>query len=188
MEKELEIDENILRKRRIYLINKYNLQNQIYENENVMNMIEYKDLVMKTFKNRIEIFEEYKQKYRKLYKNIMYDSLNKDFTYVFDRNTEKMLYSIYSPNFYSSFPSKDFVKKAVLHHSQCIFNKINSLSLLSSSEEELRVNLITHRSLIDDEFYLKYGLSINQVMFLVFNYDLDLDEDIIESFERIGKR
>ena len=182
VEQELEIEENYLRKQRITVLNILKLTTNYDEKLNLEER--YNDLVIKGYKDRYKHFDDAKRRYELLYKNKI-DNFNNIFSSIGSLKSEKLLYSIYKPNFYNIFASIGETREAIIFHCSSIIQNYSNINFSNKDNEKLA--LLTTRSKIDDELYIKYQLSPSQLMFLVYFYNLDEEKEVKESLVSVGR-
>jgi hypothetical protein len=104
-------------------------------------------------------------------------------------NLEKELFKIYKPKFEDSeLPSKSKVKQAYIFHCETMLESLKSLDNKNSSiaePENKTFFMLMERVRIDDELYFKYGLTFNQVKYLINYYDLYSDSEVREWYNVI---
>ena len=68
-----------------------------------------------------------------------------------------------------------------------IYKDKNMSNINFSNKDNEKLALLTTRSKIDDELYIKYQLSPSQLMFLVYFYNLDEEKEVKESLVSVGR-
>lgn len=185
VEEELEQYEAVNRSKRLSLIN----------NEN-----EYKEQIKEIFDIRHKIYDRVQKDFLFLNssKTILNSTSNLNLANI--KKVEKTLYTIYVPKFdldenndESPLLSKEKTKEALSYHvdtSKSLFtsyHKAINEKMSKNNIEDSKLDIMVLRTKVDDYLFMKYGINLTQLMFLIYLYGLVYDNDVKKMLYSIGK-
>jgi hypothetical protein len=183
VEVELELEEPYFREQRIHWLNNNDEE-------------KYQELVIKCYQNKHKILERAKKRYKIRYP-IMSHSIDLLFSSGGHSQCEKLLFKIYTPKFSNNvLPSYKTTREAVLSHCKNIVDSykefsinINSKISITNKDEvnEQKLQLVILRSKLDDKLYIQNGITMTQLLFMVYLHKLERDYEVKNALSSIGR-